>query len=194
MSKRPGIPSLAGREPDYLLPAMKAYVSGERKHAFMKAVLTGAPDSELDRFAKHYAGRSCHQSADPVDRRSEGRQGRGRGGGCAGCHGDDGVSQSPEFPTLAAQDAQYLANAIRAYKDGSRTNETMKGMAEAIEDSAINDIASYYASLPPKPAPEKSTANEPPPSLVKNAFLTSLDVRAATNIVAFYRQSEPAAE
>ena len=59
VSKRPGIPSLAGREPDYLLPAMKAYVSGERKHAFMKAVLTGAPESELDRFAKHYAGRAA---------------------------------------------------------------------------------------------------------------------------------------
>ena len=53
-------------------------------------------------------------------------------------------------PSLAGQDAQYLADAFRAYKDGSRSDETMKGLAAALDDNAIKNLSAFYASLQPQ--------------------------------------------
>ena len=189
VSKTAGMPSLAGLDPEYLVPAMKAYTGGQRKHGLMKAMLAGLSDAELDKIAKYYAGRTPGRAQTPSI--GNATAGKAAAESCAGCHGEQGVSPSPEFPSLAGQDAKYLATAIRDYKNGSRDNEMMKPMAEAVEDSAINDIAAYYASLPPKPAPEKNTAGQPEPSVVKNVFMTSLDERTANNIVAYFASQTP---
>ncbi len=66
---------------------------------------------------------------------------------CAGCHGADGIATNPAYPNLAGQNAQYLVAAMKAYKDGSRTNPIMKPMVEALSDADIENIAAYYASL-----------------------------------------------
>lgn len=66
---------------------------------------------------------------------------------CAGCHGSDGISVMPLVPNLAGQKPAYLANAIRAYKDGSRKNAMMASVAAGLSDKDIEDLAAYYASL-----------------------------------------------
>ena len=55
ISKKPGIPSLAGQDPQYLIPAMKAYITGQRKHDLMKTVLSGVGEAELNNIAHYYA-------------------------------------------------------------------------------------------------------------------------------------------
>jgi cytochrome c553 len=60
------------------------------------------------------------------------------------------VSASPATPSLAGQDAQYLAAALQAYKSGSRADETMKGMVAALDDKAMKNLAAYYAAQEPK--------------------------------------------
>ncbi len=70
---------------------------------------------------------------------------------CAGCHGDKGVSSNPANPSLAGQDAQYLAAALHAYKDGSRSDETMKGLAASLDEAAVKNLAAFYASQQPQP-------------------------------------------
>ena len=69
---------------------------------------------------------------------------------CAGCHGDKGVASDPANPSLAGQDAQYLATATQAYKDGTRKDETMKGIAAGLDDQAIRNIAAFYAGQQPQ--------------------------------------------
>ena len=69
---------------------------------------------------------------------------------CAGCHGEQGVSGAPTTPSLAGQDAEYVAAALRAYKDGTRNNETMKGLATSLDDTAIKNLAAYYATQQPQ--------------------------------------------
>lgn len=66
---------------------------------------------------------------------------------CAGCHGQDGIATNPAYPNLAGQNAQYLVAAMKAYKDGSRTNPIMKPMVEALSEADIENIAAYYANL-----------------------------------------------
>ncbi len=65
---------------------------------------------------------------------------------CIGCHGQDGNSTSPIFPKLAGQHAQYLENALKAYRDGFRRNDMMSRFAKGLTDEEIKQIAQYYAS------------------------------------------------
>jgi cytochrome c553 len=45
---------------------------------------------------------------------------------------------------------QYLASAMRAYKDGTRSEETMKLAASAVSDRASADLAAYFAAQQPR--------------------------------------------
>ena len=122
ITTRPGIPSLVGQDPQYLVAAMKAYISGQRKHAMMKTLLSGRSDAEINNIAFYYARQPSARAQTPlVGNPSAGKAATAI---CAACHGDQGVSVSPAFPSLAGQDAQYLADAIEAYKTGER-NKTV---------------------------------------------------------------------
>ena len=60
------------------------------------------------------------------------------------------MSGNPANPSLAGQDAQYLAAALRAYKDGSRNDQTMKPLAATLDDNAIRNMSAYYAAQQPQ--------------------------------------------
>ena len=119
ITNRPGTPSLVGQDPEYLVPAMKAYVNGQRKHELMRSVLAGVGDAELRSIASYYAKQVAERAPTPL----VGNPAAGKGAieVCAGCHGEHGISIVPAWPSLAGQDSQYLADAIRAYKHGSRS-------------------------------------------------------------------------
>ncbi|GJL81655.1 MAG: cytochrome c [marine bacterium B5-7] len=68
---------------------------------------------------------------------------------CASCHGQNGASNNPEFPSLAGQVPGYLAKQLNAYKSGARENSIMTGMASALSDEDVNDIDAYFSSLKP---------------------------------------------
>ena len=68
---------------------------------------------------------------------------------CAACHNMDGISTIPEYPKLAGQYPDYLAKALRDYKSGARKNPVMGGMAAGLSQKDFDDVAAYFASLPP---------------------------------------------
>lgn len=70
-------------------------------------------------------------------------------GVCAGCHGAQGISGADMFPNLAGQKKGYLVSALKAYRDKTRNNAIMNGMAASLTDQQIDDLASYYSSLKP---------------------------------------------
>jgi len=72
-----------------------------------------------------------------------------KAGSCAGCHGADGKSTSPENPNLAAQHAGYLAKQLADYQSGERVQAIMTGMAATLTPEDIADIAAHYASQSP---------------------------------------------
>jgi cytochrome c553 len=149
ISKMPGTPSLVGLDPKYLLAAMNGYKSGRRKHDMMKSLLAAVSDAELNNIALYFALQKPARSQNPVS----GKQAAGKvaAAPCAGCHGDQGVSGNPATPSLAGQDAQYLATALQAYKDGSRKEQTMQGLAAPLDDRVIKDLAAFYAAQQPQP-------------------------------------------
>jgi cytochrome c553 len=68
---------------------------------------------------------------------------------CAGCHGPKGISGAGTFPNLAGQKEEYLAGALRAYRDKSRNAPIMNGMAANLKDEDIANLAAYFARLNP---------------------------------------------
>lgn len=69
---------------------------------------------------------------------------------CVACHGQDGNSIDPQYPRLAGQYSDYLAQALHEYKDGRRGNAIMKGFAATLSNDDIDDVAAYFSSLPGK--------------------------------------------
>jgi cytochrome c553 len=78
--------------------------------------------------------------------------GAGKAAVCAACHGAQGVAIAPTFPNLAGQSATYLYAQLKEFHDGQRNDPVMTGQAAALSDADMRDLASYYASLAPKPA------------------------------------------
>jgi cytochrome c553 len=72
--------------------------------------------------------------------------GKSKSAMCAACHGPDGNSPAPAFPKLAGQHAAYLAKQLAEYKSGERQNATMNGMAAALSEQDIADLAAFYSS------------------------------------------------
>jgi cytochrome c553 len=74
---------------------------------------------------------------------------------CSTCHGPRGISRSPEFPILAAQNRLYLEAQIDAFRKKSRAekdaHDFMWGIAGNLPEPIIAGIAQYYAAQPPAP-------------------------------------------
>jgi cytochrome c553 len=149
ISKTPGMPNLVALDPKYLVAAMKGYQSGQRRHDVMKSLLAAVSDADMNNIALYYALQKPARAQTPAA--GNRAAGKTAAAACAGCHGNQGVSANPAIPSLAGQDARYLATALQAYKNESRRDETMKGAASSLDDRVMKDMAAFYAAQPPQP-------------------------------------------
>jgi cytochrome c553 len=69
---------------------------------------------------------------------------------CAACHAADGNSTTPVNPKLAQQHPEYLVKQLQEFKSGKRANAVMSGMAAALSDDDMRNIAYWLASKPAK--------------------------------------------
>jgi cytochrome c553 len=148
VSATPGTPSIAGLDPKYTVAAMKAYKDGQRKSDLMKSMLASVTDQTMENIALYYGLQKPARSKAPAV--GDKVAGATAAASCTGCHGADGVSGNPAFPSLAGQDATYLASALTAYKQGTRKDETMKGLAAALDDASIKNVAAVFAGQEPR--------------------------------------------
>ncbi len=69
---------------------------------------------------------------------------------CVACHGENGLGvEAPVTPkpaVLAGQHADYLEQALTAYRNGRRKNVVMDGMAQLLtSDEDVKIAAAYFA-------------------------------------------------
>ena len=81
---------------------------------------------------------------------------------CNGCHGNDGVSQWTEVPTIAGVPEFVHSDALYFFRDGdrpcseseykqgdtSRAATTMCDVVADFDDDTIDEVAALYAALP----------------------------------------------
>ena len=72
---------------------------------------------------------------------------------CAGCHGETGISQTENIPSLAGQPDQFIQWQLVYFRARARKNEQMKPIAEQIDNNDIRNLGAYFSSLTPPQAP-----------------------------------------
>ena len=67
---------------------------------------------------------------------------------CITCHGPKGQSAVGTWPKLSAQHAAYTAKQLKNFKEGTRANPVMMGMAATLTEQDMQNIAAFLAKQP----------------------------------------------
>jgi cytochrome c553 len=65
---------------------------------------------------------------------------------CGACHGADGNSVNPAWPSIAGQHAQYIVDSLQSFKDGSRSDVLMSGQSMILQEQDMKDLGAYFSS------------------------------------------------
>src|SRR5262245_61238082 len=94
---------------------------------------------------------ACGAGAEQTDAQA----GRAKSKTCVVCHGEFGISVLPNAPNLAGQPDAYLAEQLKAYRSGKRSNEIMSVIAKPLTDADIAELSAWYASIAIEVKPPK---------------------------------------
>lgn len=86
--------------------------------------------------------------------------GKRRAAACASCHGEAGISPNDIWPSLAGQNAAYLAKILAAYKSGDQNDVAMTPLAKGLSNADIQNLATYYSGLSCEGRPSAGTAGD----------------------------------
>jgi cytochrome c553 len=158
------VPVLHGQPAEFLAAALDAYASARRASGIMQPVATDLESGEINRVARYYAElpppvRRSERPADPV-LIERGRTLAERGDpdnripACTSCHA---ASALKTYPRLAGQNAPYLINRLRLWKNGltpgTDGEAIMAPIARSLNERQMEDVSAYFAS----------TASQAPP-------------------------------
>lgn len=157
-----GYPRLAGLDAAYLHKQLDDYASGTRGNPVMQSIAHALTPSERAAMARYYAampipGPARKGASKPPPDSGPGAQLAqwGRWGkqvpACVRCHGPQGVGVGAHFPPLAGQPATYLANQLKAWKDGKRHNDPlqlMRHVSAALSEADIKAVSAWFAAQP----------------------------------------------
>jgi len=80
--------------------------------------------------------------------------GKAKSATCAACHGVNGIvpdaMKAQGYPNLAGQNAIYIVNQLKAFKNGTRSGgmtAIMAPMAMPLSDADMANLGAYYESL-----------------------------------------------
>jgi cytochrome c553 len=137
------VPKLGGQMAGYIELALKGYRDGTREHPTMVAQASSLTDQEIADVSAYLASIGSETVA------GGGTQGVSfdKAMACTACHGQNGISVNAAWPTLAGQHEDYLENAIRQYKDGTRGDPVMSAQAALIADEDVALLARYFSRL-----------------------------------------------
>ncbi len=182
-------PRLAELPAKYLVSQLQDFRDGKRKSPIMEPMAKGLNNADIHAVAKYLAGlqASYKAAAKPSANVSEtgalmvtvGEPDEGVPS-CADCHGPGLQGGGPDIPPLVGHAEAYLFAQLKAYKAGDRAAGPlglMGRVASALNETQMQDVASYIASLKPgerpqiprspnshwKPSPQDPNTFTPPP-------------------------------
>lgn len=137
------VPKLGGQKAEYIVAALQGYRDGLRKHTTMQAQAASLSDQDYEDIAAYLATLNNETVA------AGGAQNASfdKAATCVACHGQNGISVSPAWPTLAGQHEDYLVHALNQYRNGERKQAVMVQMAVGLDDNDVLLLARYYSKL-----------------------------------------------
>jgi cytochrome c553 len=150
------VPMISGQNAKYIVNALNAYKSGERKHPTMISIAASLSDQDMADLGAYY-----EQHAPKVQLPEKAAVEPSPAvaalltkGNCISCHGANFAKPiDPGYPKIAGQHADYLYVALKAYKtEGNakvgRANGVMAANVKAFSNAELKAMANYISKLP----------------------------------------------
>lgn len=157
-SRDASVPSLAGQGRAYLERQLAAF-KAQRRVGVMSGIAMALGDADVHAAAAYFAQQIAKPDARATIDPAQGKLGETiyRDGiearsvpACASCHALDGAGLLPEFPRLAGQQSDYVAEQLRAFRSGRRLsnpNAMMRALSAKLSDEDIEAVADYIARM-----------------------------------------------
>ena len=160
------VPMLAGQSVDYLARTLIEYREGSRSSGIMQPIAAVLDDAQINALAEYYAtvpapaqlgsppqelfyGEAADAdgvSSDAVNKLVYHGSRKARIPACIACHGDAGRS---DYPKLGGQSAAYLAQQLRLWKRGGRSQTAwggvMAAVAKQLDEQQIISLSDWFA-------------------------------------------------
>jgi cytochrome c553 len=142
-SNNPQWPNLAAQQSVYIVNQLNAFKSGERVNPLMQAQSSKLSVEDINNYGAYFAVQQpAKAGGEPV----LAAKGKDKATVCLGCHGASGEGNG-QFPRLAGQHPEYLAQQLGSFKNGSRKNGPMQAIAGNLSEEDIKALAAYFGSL-----------------------------------------------
>lgn len=152
-------PKLAGQNEAYIVKQVKDFKANTtRKNELMMGMVAAMSDEDAADVGAYFQAQSL--SAAAAFDESQIAKGREiyKGGdmpkgipACQACHGPKGSGTAGiGYPQVGGQYVDYTIAQLKAFKDGTRTNDDkslMRGIVAKMSDEDITAVANYIASL-----------------------------------------------
>jgi len=137
-------PNLAAQQPAYLTNQLKAFKAGDRVNAMMQSMAANLSNEDIDNLAAYFSNQKPAKTGagDPALVKA----GEAKATMCSGCHGST-AGGNGQFPRLAGQHPEYLAQQLKAFKEGSRKSGPMQAIAGNLSEDDVKALAAYFGSL-----------------------------------------------
>jgi cytochrome c553 len=150
------VPKISGQNEQYIVAALNAYKTGERRHPSMRGISESLSEQDMADLGAYYAASGAGGAATPAKApvASEAVEKLLAKGNCAGCHGVDlNTPTVPAYPKIGGQYSDYLFVALKAYKvEGNakvgRNNAVMGSIAKQFTHAELKLLANHIGKMP----------------------------------------------
>ena len=154
----PGTPKLAGQSEQFIVKQINDFKAGKRASDIMMGMAAAiATDDDAKNIGAFYASQKSTNDAADETKVSLGRD-IYRGGNsvtkvpsCMGCHGPNGSGNpTAKYPSLAGQQVEYTVTQLKAFREGTRANDSnamMRNVAAHMSNTEIEAVANYITSM-----------------------------------------------
>lgn len=150
-------PSLAGQHAGYIYKQLSDFKAGRRNDATMIGMVALLNDDDMKNIAAYYESQQSKSVAFDGELIAAGEN-IYRGGitetkvaACIGCHAPSATGNGPAgWPSLKGQHPDYIVTQLKAFKQGTRANDTgkmMRNVSARMSDMEMKSVAAYIAGI-----------------------------------------------
>lgn len=136
-------PRLFGQRPEAIFRALLGYQHGERTSPIMAPIALTLSLQDMRDLGAYLAAEGPVRPPKPAGLGSWAREKVHRD--CTACHGETGMGEMWGIPVLTGQNREYLVSALMAYREGTRTDATMRPIAAQLTPEEIGKLADYFS-------------------------------------------------
>jgi cytochrome c553 len=155
----PTFPKIAGQGEKYIAKQLADFKANtDRKNDLMLGMAAALSEEDMADIGAYYASQKLAGPAPADDSKLALGQQIYKGGdlakgtpACQACHGPKGAGIAPSgYPQLGGQYVDYTLAQLKAFRDGTRTNDDkmlMRSIVKDMTDEQLEAVANYIATL-----------------------------------------------